>query len=219
MLTYSQCQQCNGILQVTWVGQQTHPGCPQTEEELKLREFVDAIQRGDEAAADKLEAELNRPKPAKLGPAALWYAKRAGWAVFPLVPGEKRPATKNGFKDATRDEAQIRKWWTENPNYNIGLPTGRAAGFDVVDIDGPEGMKSLAELGEGVLPDVHGKVATPRGFHLYVAGTDDGNRAGVRPGIDYRSTGGFVVAVPSVVNGKQYSWVVRPSPEILKGAK
>ncbi|AIK69345.1 DNA primase/polymerase [Mycobacterium phage Minerva] len=164
MLTYSQCRSCNEILQVTWVGQETHPSCPQTEEELKLRAFVDAIQRGDESAADKLEAEINKPKPAKLGPSALWYAKKAGWAVFPLVPGEKRPATRNGFKDATRDGAQIRRWWTENPNYNIGLPTGKTAGFDVVDVDGPQGVQSLAELGRVFYRPYTARLKHPEGF-------------------------------------------------------
>ena len=38
--------------------------------------------------------------------AALEYAA-CGFSVFPLIPGEKKPATKNGFKDATTDSNQI----------------------------------------------------------------------------------------------------------------
>ena len=34
--------------------------------------------------------------------------------VFPLLPGDKRPATKNGFKDASTDAEQIRSWWREH---------------------------------------------------------------------------------------------------------
>src|SRR5690606_17894322 len=139
----------------------------------------------------------NQPeKSPSLGSVALWYAKR-GWPVFPLradgskCDGDdkceqacqcsKKPATRHGLKDATLDLDKIKAWWSRHPKSNIGLPTGIA--FDVIDIDGPTGIRSLAELGEGVLPEVHGKVSTPRGLHLYVASTGDGNRAGVRPGI------------------------------------
>src|SRR5215471_6858771 len=66
--------------------------------------------------------------------AALTYAAH-GWAVFPLVPGTKRPLTKNGFKDATRDVEQITRWWAEHPDANIGLPTGAVNQISVVDID------------------------------------------------------------------------------------
>ncbi len=42
---------------------------------------------------------------------ALWYASE-GVAVFPLRPGRKDPELPGGFKNATRDETQIRDWWT-----------------------------------------------------------------------------------------------------------
>lgn len=65
---------------------------------------------------------------------AHWWVSQ-GWSVFPLHPREKEPATKNGFKDATQDEAQIDLWWTRNADYNIGgVPPEDHL---VVDIDGP----------------------------------------------------------------------------------
>ena len=33
---------------------------------------------------------------------ALAYARR-GWPVFPCLPGQKVPATRHGFRDATTD--------------------------------------------------------------------------------------------------------------------
>jgi hypothetical protein len=38
--------------------------------------------------------------------AALRYAQ-AAWPVFPCVPGEKVPATRHGFLDATTDPDKI----------------------------------------------------------------------------------------------------------------
>ena len=219
MQLFTTCQRCGDTLSPTFTGQETHPGCEPTEMEKLCREFVDAIQRGDEGEAKRLEKLVNAPpKIPSLGSAALWYAKKAGWPVFPLRPGEKVPAVSGGFKSATRDEQRIREWWGSNPNYNIGIPTGPTSGFDVIDIDGEIGFRSLAELGEDKLPPVHGKVATPRGLHLLTLATEDGNRAGILPGIDYRSIGGFVVGVPSVVDGRRYTWLMPPSPAILKGA-
>jgi hypothetical protein len=201
-------------MRVLWVGQATHPTCQQTSEEVKLREFVDAAQRGDEKAANELERQLNAPrKSPALGSMALWYANVAKWPVFPCLPGEKRPACKNGFRDATRDPEKIRAWWGSNPNFNIGIPTGPDT-FDCIDVDGPAGVQSLAELGDDVIPEVHGKVSTPRGLHILVRGTNDGNRVNIRPGLDYRSAGGFVIGGGSVVNGRRYEWIVKPSPEI-----
>ena len=55
----------------------------------------------------------------------------------------KHPQTPRGFKDATTDEALIRELWAENPEANIGVPTGAVSGLVVLDVDGPEGEEAL----------------------------------------------------------------------------
>jgi hypothetical protein len=42
---------------------------------------------------------------------------------------------RHGFHDATDDQATIERWWSHAPNANIGIATGAASGFFVVDID------------------------------------------------------------------------------------
>jgi hypothetical protein len=54
---------------------------------------------------------------------ALFYAVD-GFHVFPLKAGDKTPPTKHGFKNATIDEGQTRKWWSQRPSANIGIATG-----------------------------------------------------------------------------------------------
>lgn len=142
--------------------------------------------------------------------AALWYVGR-GISVFPLKPGEKVPATRHGFKDATTDPEQVRAWWADTPAYNIGLPTGHM--FDVIDIDGPPGYASLLEVREReLIPEqLLGKAITPRGCHLYVPATGDGNAAGLWPGIDYRGKSGYCVAPPSRSINGMWLWCDPPT--------
>lgn len=146
---------------------------------------------------DELEQATPRV-PAPMAAAALWYAEQ-DLRVFPLQPGSKIPFKgTRGCNDATTDVDTIRAWWDANPDANIGLATGHLV--DVVDIDGLTGQQSRVQ--NWAMFDaltVLGKVTTPRpgGMHLYVPATDLGNKAGLLPGVDYRSVGGYVVAPPS----------------------
>lgn len=55
----------------------------------------------------------------------------------------KHPRTRNGYKDVTTYESQIRKWWGKNPVANIGIATGEQSGLIVMDVDGRRGELSL----------------------------------------------------------------------------
>ncbi|MGI8980537.1 MAG: bifunctional DNA primase/polymerase [Pirellulaceae bacterium] len=133
-----------------------------------------------------------------------------GLSIFPCKPGEKVPATPRGFKDATADLAQIESWWNENPLFNIGLPTGEVNGLFVVDVDGefnqwPNDADKAASLMSGIV------VKTPRGGkHFYFAlDKQRPNTAGkLAPYVDTRGDGGYVLAPPSIVDDKPYSFIV-----------
>src|SRR5262245_53200893 len=66
--------------------------------------------------------------------AAQAYARR-GWLVFPCAPGDKIPATPNGFYAATTNPATIDRWWRANSNYNIGVRCGAGSRLWVLDVD------------------------------------------------------------------------------------
>lgn len=161
------------------------------------------------AEADRRAAAVRDrlAQPGALLAAALWYAGQ-GMPVFPCAPGRKRPATRHGLHDATTDVEQIRNWWAEQPQANIGLPTGLR--YDVIDVDGPAGYRSLAALkGDRRIPEVfRGRAFTPRGgMHIFIDATGAGNRAGMVDGIDYRGKGGYVVAPPSLgETGRRWEW-------------
>lgn len=154
-------------------------------------------------------------KTPSLLPSALFYAQR-GWKVFPLVPRDKRPLTKRGVHDASDNPDQIRAWWKEHPNANIGLACGWESGLDVLDIDGPEGEESLALLvaTHGALPRSL-ESRTARGRHIFFAHHGDVKNSAGKLGhkLDTRSNGGYVVAPPSVhPTGAVYQWAENASP-------
>jgi len=139
---------------------------------------------------------------------ALAYAD-LGWAVFPLMPNSKAPLTKHGFKDASKDPADIKRWWTDQPSANIGIATGVISGLVIVDVDvknGAKGNESLASM-TGMTPTL--SVITPSGGqHLYYAAPGPLRcRIGLRPGIDIKADGGYIVAPGSTIGGKAYEWV------------
>lgn len=218
MIIYSTCRDCGGLLHVT-DNDTVHPLCTPkpTKAERLAQAWLAATLADDEFTADGLEYDIDQLdiRPPRLLAAALRYAEW-GWPVFPLKPGGKQPATRNGFKDATADADRIRVWWDATPDANIGLPTGIA--FDVIDVDVPAGVMPYSQLvGDRLVPDAHGQVATASGgLHLYIPATGDGNRAAILPGIDYRGAGGYVVAPPSTLGerGRSWSWGSVPSPSI-----
>jgi hypothetical protein len=162
------------------------------------------------------------PSSNRLLKAALWYAKH-NHAVFPLAPKTKLPliAAKFGGKgvlDATKDLAQISRWWDINPAANIGVATGAASGFFVLDIDVKnDGEDSLAELERqhGALPKTVVQHTGGGGRHFlfrHVPGLR--NSAGkLGQGIDIRGDGGYIVAPPSIhETGRVYAWDVDRHP-------
>lgn len=149
--------------------------------------------------------------------AALGYASR-GWPVFAYHwQGEWRkcPLIERGLLAATRDEAVIRSWWRRWPNALIGVPTGTANGFIVLDVDvkrrDANGLDTLADLAFAALPDTPLPHTASGGLHLYfdlpkhreISNTIGDRGRGIGRGLDWRGMGGYVV-VPSPNDG--YHW-------------
>lgn len=156
--------------------------------------------------------------------AALTYAS-LGWRVFPLWPKSKNPATPHGFKDATTDVEQIRKWW-ESREYNIGIATGN--GLCVLDIDDKpknpvQGSDALRdwEFEHGHISETVTAISGTGGTHYYfdVGGTSIPSCQSDTVFIDIRCDGGYIVAPPSIHpdTGEPYMWDV--SPEDMPPAK
>lgn len=144
---------------------------------------------------------------------ALKYAG-LGIRVFPITAGTKKPAVDNWPDLATTDPRTIKRWWSIDENYNIGVATG--GGVIAVDADtknGKPGLASLEALDLEILPQSF-RVSTPSGgVHVLLrtnapvanrADTIDGYR-----GIDIRGDNGYILGAgsytvdgPSTVEGE-----------------
>ena len=152
--------------------------------------------------------------------AAIEYATKYNWAVFPVSCKTKKPLTPNGCKDAKKDVGAINHWWKKWPDASIGIATGSKSNLIVIDEDidedkGVDGVQSLRlwEQVHGTLPDTVTAITGRGGSHLYFRyeGSDIKNRAGLLEGVDVRGEGGYVVAPPSIhPNGTEYAWEIEP---------
>ncbi|MFD5784799.1 bifunctional DNA primase/polymerase [Streptomyces sp. NPDC126933] len=140
---------------------------------------------------------MTHEPPSALLSAALDAAER-GWAVFPLRPGDKRPALHGesvcpGIGDcagfhrkwedrATTDPDRIRRAWS-TLSFNVGVATG-PSGLVVVDLDMPKRkggkgstdtpsgvttFKALCERAGQVVPTTYRTRTASGGEHLYFA--------------------------------------------------
>lgn len=131
-----------------------------------------------------------------------------GQPVFPCrTEGEsaKRPYTRNGFKNASTDPAQIKSWWSQYRGAAIGIPTG--VQWDVLDVDvknGVDGRQHLTRLQRlGLLNGCKRVVHSPSGgWHLYFTAAPGvvRNKSATDIGLDVRGTGGYVLAPPSFID-------------------
>ena len=135
-----------------------------------------------------------------LAASAQWLAEEMGLPVFPCDEN-KRPMTQHGFRDATRDPETIRRSFARAAM--IGIPTGEASGFFVLDLDCKNGAQGLEWLAahEARLPQTRRHRTRSGGIHLLFtmpAGRTIRNSASkVGPGVDVRGTGGYIIAPPS----------------------
>lgn len=151
--------------------------------------------------------------------AALEYAKM-GLPVFPCRLRDegphqkaKAPYTEHGFKEASANEHQIKSWWANYPDAIIGMPTGKASGLIVIDIDprhgGDHSVEHLTSK-HGELPDTLTAITGGGGTHYYFKYPGRELRCSnskLASGIDVKADGGYVVVPPSGhQSGHNYYW-------------
>lgn len=182
---------------------------------------------------------------ARLLTSAIWYAK-SGYKIHPchgIVDGRctcgrphdepkekgKHPRLGEWQNMASSDVGVVEKWWSEEPNANVGVVC-HSSGFIVIDIDprsdGINSFQKFEELLEFELPPTVEALTgeynfnghTSRGRHLYFktnepkdAFVHNLNKSGLR-GIDIKYNGYVLTAPSRHFSGVCYEWKAGHAP-------
>lgn len=116
--------------------------------------------------------------------------------------------TCHGFWAATTDLALIHRWWTEEPDANIGAPC-KLNGWAVIDVDprngGDRSLRAL-ETRVGVLPGTVIQLTGGGGLHMPYLSPGFDLPGEPFPGIDFKHNG-YILLAPSVhASGGRYQW-------------
>jgi hypothetical protein len=136
-------------------------------------------------------------------------------------PG-KHPVKTDWQTRATTSREQIERWWTAQPNRNVGGRTGACSGVWVLDVDprhgGDESLRGVSRQ-HGVLLSSVESLTGGGGRHLLwkhpgpereIPCDNDGKLA---DGLDVKGDGGYVVLPPSLhVSGARYEWELSGHP-------
>jgi hypothetical protein len=154
---------------------------------------------------------------------ALNLTRNTGYPVFPLAE-DKMPAIGkhkggNGFHDATTDPAQIRRLFAHPRAALIGIPTGEASGFDVLDVDVKhDAARAWLIAAQDRIPATRTYQTRSGGFHLLFRHAEGvhNTESHIAKGIDTRGSGGYAVfcsapAIPAQIihqspNGRIGCW-------------
>jgi hypothetical protein len=157
-----------------------------------------------------------------------------GWALFPVVPGGKRPAIARWQDRATTDPDRLARFFTSHPDHNAGIACGPSR-LLVIDCDTPkdpgdggrDGWAVLADLaaGRGGLPNTWTVTTPSGGRHLYFRAPAPGpgrqpfgnTWQTLGPLLDTRGAGGQVLAPGSRLPNGGYELLDDTDPAALPG--
>ncbi|MCP3137537.1 phage/plasmid primase, P4 family [Pyxidicoccus sp. QH1ED-7-1] len=128
----------------------------------------------------------------------------------------KHPRLNDWVDEATDDLDVINGWFRQWPDANLGVATGEASGFFVLDVDPDKGgADSLAALiaEHGPLPLTTHAITGSGGAHYLFnlpAYPLSNSASRIGRGLDTRANGGQIVVAPSRSAKGQYRWVRPP---------
>lgn len=128
----------------------------------------------------------------------------------------KHPRMLDWVGEASADPATITSWWEQWPDANVGVATGSASGFWVLDVDPRNGgddtlARFIAQ--HGPLPATTRAVTGSGGAHyLFKLPGRPVGCGKLGPGLDIKGDGGQIVVAPSRSGAGLYRWAAGCAP-------
>ena len=123
-----------------------------------------------------------------------------GFSVFPCRGSNKRPCTPHGFHDAVNVTSDAQALFQSYPGELIGVPTGPANGFDVLDIDPRHGGDDWLARHRSKLPRTRTHTTRSGGLHFLFRHHQGvrNSESKIASGVDTRGEGGYIIWWPAV---------------------
>jgi bifunctional DNA primase/polymerase-like protein len=121
-----------------------------------------------------------------------------GLPVFPCGD-DKSPKCPSGFKDAVTDPDAVHTLFRRFGGTLAGVPTGKASGIDVLDLDPDKGSDPWLAAHRHLLPLTRMHRTRSGGLHILFQ-SHEGMRNSVgktAPGVDTRGGGGYIIWWPA----------------------
>jgi len=145
-----------------------------------------------------------------------------GFSIIPIGNNKKPLVEWKAFQSRIVSPEELEKWFKDFPRLNLAIVTGKISNLVVVDIDFRHG--STDEL----FKDINTvKVRSGGGgLHYYFKSNEIiPNFNGIKPGIDIRGDGGYIIVPPSRhPSGNSYEWIygfdtapIAPLPSFVTG--
>lgn len=134
-----------------------------------------------------------------------------GYSIIPLKPNSKTPVIPwKKYTTQIMDATELKKYFGNGKNYNVGIVTGKISKLVVFDADTPETIEFLESF--NIFKNTL-KVLTKRGKHYYIRVFDLSDsfpsqkiyHKNIR--IDVKANNAYVVAPPSIVDGHTYEFI------------
>lgn len=127
--------------------------------------------------------------------------------------GDKKPLTKNGYKDATTDKEEFLRQsrLSLNDAFLYGVPTGELTGFDILDVD-RKGLEWFDNQGDLKTNRWHRTFSG--GYHVFFEHHPGlrNSASKIAPGIDVRADGGYIIWWPSTGLATGRPTIITPWP-------
>lgn len=138
---------------------------------------------------------------------ALYYLEKLQWSIIPVGSNKAPLIDWKKYQTIKASREEVHQWFEKFPTVNIGVVTGKLSNLIGIDID-PRHGGTDKEFDRTITVTARTGGGGKHFYFLYEEGIQ--NHAGIKPGLDVRGEGGFLIIPPSKTESGEYHWLISP---------